>query len=144
MAPVLVAGAMVESGSPGICGVRSGADMLEASVMVVINEGQHLRGELSVSRLSRGAARATGDDELLQPCHLGSHFAVGGNEVGIIRSSIGCKCGGGGIRAAGGLGMGWHTGGADVHDASARVEVSNKLRFRIFGIADCLLILAVD
>lgn len=112
--------------------------------MIVINEGQHLRGELSVSRLLRGDARAAGGDELLQPCHLGSHFDVGGNEVGIILSSINCKFGGGCISAAGGVGIGGHTGGADVHDASARVEVSNKLRFRIFGIADYLLILAVD
>ena len=80
----------------------------------------------------------------MEPNRLRGHFLVGGNEVGIILSSICCKFGGGCISAAGGVGMSWHTGGTDVHALNASSEVSNKLRFRIFGTADCLLILAVD
>ena len=100
-------------------------------------------GGLSGSRLFRDGALA-GACVVLQAYHLGGDFGVGCDEVGIILSSICCKFGGGCIRAAGGLGIGWHTGGADVHALNTSIEVSNKLRLGLFGIADCLLILGID
>src|SRR5690606_11951467 len=60
----LASGVMVASGSPGVCGVRSGAGIGLASGWLLINEGQNQWGGLSGSRLF--AREAGGVDPINQ------------------------------------------------------------------------------